>query len=101
MERPKKRKNRKKSKLWEKLFGQAIPFFALLYMSFAICWISADYVLAFLDKSPVGELTVTLANGIVIAIISVVISSAFDHWLQDHYKVDNNGTPREIDNGQI
>lgn len=89
------KKKRQKSKLWEKLTGQAIPFFALLYMSFAIAWISADYVLAFLDKDPVGELTVTLANGIPVAIIAVVVSSGVDHWLQDHYKVDNNGVPRE------
>lgn len=87
-----------KGKLWQKLFRQAIPFFAMLYMLLAIIWISADYVLAFLDKMPVGELSVQLATGIPIAICAVVISTGFDHWLQDHYKVDNEGKPRSEQN---
>lgn len=94
-----KKTKKQKSKLWNKLFTQAIPFFALVYMSVAICWISCDYVLAFLDKSPVGELTVKLAEGIVIALVAVVLSSAFDHWLQDHYGVDNEGKPRKKETG--
>jgi|GEM_PF-4699579 len=82
-----------KGRLWKKLFTQAIPFFAMLYMVFALFWISADYVLAFLGKSPVGETTVTLANGIPVALIAIVISSGFDHWLQDRYQTDNEGRP--------
>lgn len=81
------------SKLWNKLFTQAIPFFALVYMIFSIFWISADYVLAFLNHSPVGDLSVHLANGSVIAIIALVVSTGFDHWLQDHYGLDNEGRP--------
>ena len=65
-------------------------------MAFAILWISADYVLAFLDKNPVGELTVQLAVGSVIALIALVVSTAFDHWLQDHYKVDGEGKPLDM-----
>ena len=83
-----------RGKLWHKLFRQAIPFFTMLYMAFAIIWISADYVLAFVNKMPVGELSVQLAIGIPIAIVAVVISTAFDHWLQDHYQVDKEGNPR-------
>ena len=82
-----------KGRLWNKLFRQAIPFFTMLYMLFAIIWISADYVLAFVNKMPVGELSVQLAIGIPIAIVAVVISTAFDHWLQDHYRVDKDGKP--------
>lgn len=82
-----------KSKLWKKLFRQAIPFFAMLYMLLAIVWISADYALAFMDKVPVGELSVQLAIGIPVAICALVVSTGFDHWLQDHYKVDNQGNP--------
>ena len=94
-----KKTKKQKSKLWNKLFSQAIPFFALVYMSAAFFWISCDYVLAFFGKSPVGELTTVLANGVVVAIISLVVSSAFDHWLQDHYGVDNEGKPRKKETG--
>ena len=83
-----------KGKLWNKLFRQAIPFFTMLYMFFAIIWISADYVLAFVNKMPVGELSVQLAIGIPVAIVAMVVSTAFDHWLQDHYQVDKEGKPR-------
>jgi len=86
-----------KGKLWNKLFGQAIPFFTMLYMIFAIIWISADYVLAFLDKAPVGELTVAIANGIPVAIVAMVVSTGIDHWLQDHYQVDNDGNLKAKD----
>ena len=83
----------KKSKLWNKLFNQAIPFFVFIYMALTVLWISAEYVLAFINHTPVGELTVTLANGVVVSIITLAASSGFDHWLQDHYKVDNDGNP--------
>lgn len=84
-----------KGKLWKKLFTQAIPFFAMVYMLFAVLWISADYVLAFLNKTPVGDTTTQLAIGIPVALVATVISSGFDHWLQDHYKVDGNGKPHK------
>ena len=82
-----------KSKLWNKLFTQAIPFFALVYMLFSILWISADYVLAFLNHTPVGDLSVQLAIGVPVAIMALVVSTGFDHWLQDHYRVDGEGRP--------
>lgn len=79
--------------MWNKLFNQAIPFFVFIYMALTVLWISAEYVLAFINHTPVGELTVTLANGVVVSIITLAASSGFDHWLQDHYKVDNDGNP--------
>ena len=82
-------------KMNEKVFGQTINFFAILYMALATVWISADYFLAFLDKSPVGELSETLATGIPIVIVGTVVGKRFDHWLQDHYGVDKNGNPRK------
>jgi len=89
-----------KGKLWKKLFRQVIPFLAGFYMAMAGVWISMDYVLAFMDKTPVGDLTVQIAQGIPVAICAIVLSTGFDHWLQDHYKVDNQGRPRNKNNSE-
>lgn len=94
MKLKKKKKNKDRSKLWNKLFQQAIPFFILVYMAGSFVWITAEYVLAWYGKTPVGELTVQIAIGIPIALVTFAFSTGFDHWLQDHYKVDNDGRPR-------
>lgn len=88
-----KKKNKDKSKLWNKLFQQAIPFFVLVYMIGSFLWITAEYVLAWYGRTPVGELTVQIAIGIPIALVAFTVGTGFDHWLQDHYKVDNEGRP--------
>ena len=91
-----------KSKLWSKLFRQAIPFFVMILFVTTIGVVVWALILCTVNaESETAEYAIDLAKefvtGIAVAVVAFVLGTAADHWLQNHYNVDNEGNPRKDD----
>ncbi len=79
--RAERRKNREFSK-----------WIVTLYAAACICWITADYVLAFMYQMPINsEVTIELTRTVVIAILAYFTKSYGEKHSRNKHGLDENG----------
>ena len=90
-----------KSKLWDKLFKQATPFFVMTIFILTFIVVLWSLLLCSFDLTN-AIYAIDLAKEFVIGVIAVIVAfvfgTAFDHWLQDKFNLDNDGMPRKDEN---
>ena len=75
-------------------FGQ---FVLALYTFACVVWITADYVLAFLNHTNIqATVTVTIIGSVVAALISYYAKSYKEKDSRNRHKVDENGVPYDL-----
>ena len=70
----------------------------LLVLIFAaMAWVTWSYVLASLGKDPVENLAIAIVSTLIIALLAYFIKSFGEKNSRNKYKVDENGTPYELE----
>lgn len=69
----------------------------LVLMCVAMAWVTWSYVLASLGKDPVENLAIAIVSTLIVALLAYFVKSFGEKNSRNKYKVDENGTPYELE----